>query len=64
VTVAIVGAVGGVHVVATGNEMGSSPMARHAGIDDGDSLPGSARELPGLLQDEAPSAGLHQLCRR
>ncbi len=38
-----------VHVIAAGNEMGEQPMACHAGIDDGDSLPGSAGELPGLL---------------
>ena len=53
VTVAIVGAVAGVHVVAAGNEMGEQSMARHAGIDDGDGLPGSARELPDVLQGEA-----------
>ncbi len=53
VTVAIVGAVAGVHVVAARNEMGKQAMACHAGVDDGDGLPGPARELPDLLQVEA-----------
>ena len=52
-TVAVVGTVRGVHVVAAGNEMRKQSMTCHPGIDDGDSLSGSARELPDLLQIEA-----------
>src|SRR4029078_10949187 len=67
VTVAVVGAVRGVHVVAAGNEMRKQSMTCHPGIDDGDSLSGSARELPNLLQIEVlqlPAIGCVYPCGR